>query len=224
MFCYRLRINGLWREFDLLDIALIPRVVISQATDETLMWDVFTWGIVDPTQLGVLDQAPMRVITDLFDEWQKDSMVTVEDVIRLNHLIEKHSEPLEVDLIGKGLRLRDCPSTHFNWRDLHVLVRYAEPHSNIVAATDPDKFGWGRVEMLLARMVDATEWIQWSKTKAASDGGDPPDRIPRPGVAAKKKRAGFDTKPLPVSRIRELARLETDEAVRQHKLAIAFRM
>ena len=223
MFCYRLQANGLWRELDLRNLAEIPRAVIEQATVDSIMWDVFDWGIIEVSQMSVLDNAPMRMIKDIYSEWQKDSQIDVEDIMQLMNLIEKHSAPLELDLIDRGLRLRDCPSDRFNWRDLYVIVSYADPYTNVVAATDPERYGWGKQEMLLARLIDSAEWLVWSKTKDAAEGGDPPERMKRPGVKPKKKRAGFDTKPLPLSRIRELAKIETDQAVRQHKMELAFR-
>lgn len=230
MFGYRFKIAGRWREFDLRTLAEIPAFVFRQATHESLMWDVFGWGIVDYLQgMLILDAAPMHLIRDLYAEWQKDSQIEVEQILQLIACIEKHGAPLEADLIQSGLRLRDCPSERFNWRDLWVYITYADTKSRILAASDPDRAGWDLHAMLLAQIADDTTWLHWAKTEAATKrGATPPDRIPRPGVKKKPTRPGSRTKPMPMSRIRKLAGLdkmheEISDEQRQRKLENAFR-
>jgi hypothetical protein len=222
---YRIKVGGQWREIDLRPLAEVPGDVIANAQPDGLIWDVFAWGMVDPMQMMVLDQTPMRLIRGLWHEWQQDSSIQVNDIRQLLDLIDKHSEALEADLIDKGLRLRDCPSPQFNWRDLWVLVRYSGRNSNIVGASNPDLAGWDKQSMLQAQACDALNWLVWAQTEDAAKGNDPPDLIVRPGVKPKEIRPGSKTKPRPISEIRQLAGLDpsADEIERSKKIAAAFR-
>jgi hypothetical protein len=230
MHAYRFRVAGQWREFDLRPLTELPPVVIRQATKESLMWDVFAWGMVDYLRgMLILDIVPMRLIRDLYAEWQKDSRIEIGEIMGLMGLIEKHGGPLEADLIKDGLRLRDCPSEHFNWRDLWVYVTYADVNSRIVAASNPDIAGWTLECMLLANVADDTAWLHWAKTKGALEkSASPPELIPRPGVKRKPVRPGSKTKPITIARARELAGLDkmhegVSEKEYQRRLENAFR-
>jgi hypothetical protein len=223
---YRLKAGRLWREIDLRPLSEIPGDIITRATTNSLRWDVLAWGLVDPTQIAVLDAAPMRLIRDLYDEWQKDSGIGVDEICQLLALIDKHSEALEADLIDKGLRLRDCPTPAFNWRDLWVLVRHSSRNSHIVGAANPDVAYWDHHAMLQAAMIDSLNWLVWAKTEKAAKGGDPPDPLVRPGVEPKPVRAGSKVKPMTLSKLREHAGLHgpttDDDEDRQRKIAAAF--
>lgn len=225
MRAYRIQIGRRWHEVELRSLAEIPREIVSRATDDSIVWESFVWGMIDAAQIAVLDRAPMRHVLGLWREWQKDSGIEINQIRKLLALIDKHSEPLEVDLIDKGLRLRDCPSPQFNWRDLSVLVRFSGPHSNLFGATSPKTAGWDRLAMLMADAVDDLNWLVWAKTKAAADGGDPPDPLERPGVKSKQGRPGAKTKPMPISKIREKAGLDQtqDPDERRKKINAAFR-
>jgi hypothetical protein len=220
---YRIKVLGQWREIDLRPLAEVPGDVISNARPDSVMWDVFAWGMVNPMQMAVLDQASMRLIRALWWEWQHDSSIQVNDIRQLLALIDQHAEALEADLIDKGLRLRNCPSPQFNWRDLWVFVRYCGRHSNIVGVTNPDLAGWDKHAMLQARACDALNWLVWAQTEDAQEGGDPPDLIVRPGVEPKPVRPGSNVKPRPVSEIRKLAGLDDQsDDERKKKIFAAF--
>lgn len=209
MHAYRFKVGGRWREFDLRSLTQIPASVLTHATYESVMWDVFGWGMHDFIQgMLILDAAPMHLIRDIYEEWQKDSQIQVEEIFGLLALIDEHGGPLEADLLDAGLRLRDCPSESFSWRDLWVFVTYADVGSRIVAATNPEQAGWDKHAMLLATIADDTTWLHWAKTQAAADGGMPPDRIVRPGVKPRAIRPGSKTKPMTIARVRELAGLD----------------
>lgn len=184
------------------------------------MWLILGWA---SGEVNAFDDMPMRKIRALFRQWEKDSHIELVEIRSLLALIEKHSAPLEADLIKAGLRLRHCPSTEFNWRDLWVFVAYMDPSSSLYSAVNPDAGGWTRTNMLLADIADSASWLVWSKTRAASKGGTPPDRIPRPGVAKKKHRDGSKVKPAPLQRIREVYGIsEASDPFRARKIATAF--
>ena len=205
---YRLRVTHRWYEVELRPISEVPLEVIRAATPHSLIWDVFAWGMVDSS---LLDHAPMSRIKALWEDWQKDCGITITEIRQLANLIDQHSEALEMDLIEKGLRLRDCPSPGFTWHDLRIIVQHAAPNSHIVAATQPERAGWDKEAMLLAQAVDALNWLVWAKTEAAAKGGQPPDPIQRPGIKARPVRPGSKTKPMPISKIREHAGIGPDE-------------
>lgn len=103
---------------------------------------------------------------------------------RLQRLAAEHGDALEADLILSGLRLRDCPSREFDWRDLHVFVKYVGVRSNLYRAMFPDSANWDLTNQLLAAAVDIGNWFVWARQGGK---GERPDRIPRPGVAVDPK-------------------------------------
>lgn len=220
-----MQVDGRWCDFELRSLAEVPRHVIRQASKESITWDVLLWGMVDLGQMALLDRAPIRHINRLFSSWEADSAITPGEVAQLLNLIEDHSAPLEADLIRRGMRLRDFPSDRHNWRDLWVFVTLPDTDDRTYAATNPDRAGWDKATMLLADIADSNGWLQWAKTKAAADGGSPPERIIRPGVKAPEHRKGSKVKPMTMSRVRELAcgQLNTSPEERQQKLARIFR-
>jgi Family of unknown function (DUF5361) len=225
MRCYRIKVDGVWREIDLRPLSEVPSVVVTESNSQNMLWDVFGWGMVKPEQVSVLDHAPIRLIRKLFQDWEEDSRITLGEIRGLIELIGKHPDPLEMDLIDKGLRLRDCPSAGFNWRDLKLIVEYLGPDSKLVAETQPDNAHWDKHAYLLADIVDGINWLCWSKTEDAHKrNGNPPDPVPRPGVK-KKGRAGFNTKPIPMQRARELAGIDPSrkDTDRSKKIAAAFK-
>lgn len=98
----------------------------------------------------------------------------------LLELLREHREEVEYLLIKHGLRLRDCPSPGFNWRDLWVIVRHDPEIRDLVQPLE-DR-GWGLAEQLSAMAVDSLAWLVWAKTKDAEKGRNKPKPIPRPGV------------------------------------------
>lgn len=228
MFAYRIQVDRVWREIDLRSLAELPREVVLHTTPDNLMWDCFAWGMIRTEQLLVLDHAPMRRVKRLFHEWQQDSGIEVEEIAQMLALIKEHSLALEADLLALpgGLRLRDCPSERFNWRDLWAFITYARADTNIVGATSPDKFAWDRTNMLLADVADGIDWLCWTKSEDAQNGGSPPQRRPRPGIKVKEPRKGSRTKPVPVSRIREVYGVDTekeDNLSHQRKVEAVFK-
>lgn len=139
----------------------------------------------------------------------------------LLNLIDEHSEALEFDLIGRGLRLRDCPSPGFNWRDLWVLCRHLGRDSALYQSMNPDDdTSWSVTDYLLALVADNTAFRLW---QSAGGKGKKPKPIPRPGDVKKVKGdalpvndmadwLGWDA-PAEVV-VSGLSRGERDEAVR----------
>jgi len=187
------------------------------------IWSALGWGLVDGRQIDVLESATMRQITQLFRAWEKDSGVKVADLAGLLDLIKDHGEAIEADLINVGMRLRDFPSERHNWRDLLVFVKFLGVESNLYADRYPDSAGWTRIALLLADIADSTGWLQWAKTKSAAEGGEPPDRIPRPGVKPPARRKGSRVKAMPLSKLKQLAGLDGERSERTQKLRKIFR-
>lgn len=105
--------------------------------------------------------------------------------VSLIELCAEHGESLEFDLIGLGLRLRDCPSPAFNWRDLWVIVRHLGRDSATWRAANPDEdTSWTVTDYLLAVIADNTGFRLW---QAAGGKGQRPKPIPRPGDVKKYK-------------------------------------
>src|SRR5699024_12634193 len=78
-------------------------------------------------------------------------------ILSLLSLVDEHSEALEFDLIRLGLRLRDCPSPEFNWRDLWVVCRRLGRDSELYKSTNPDdETSWTVTAYLLAMVADNT--------------------------------------------------------------------
>ena len=224
MFHYRLRVAGRHHDFSLKPLSEVPRHIVGQATRASAMWDMLNWGTVDSGQLALLDRAPLRAIKALYREWATDSGITVEEVAQLLNLIDEHGGELEADLIDKGMRLRDFPSERCNWRDLHVIVRHSNAESRVFGVLEPDRAGWTKATMLLADIADSNNWLQWAKTKAATEGGEPPDRIPRPGVKPPERRKGSKVKPSTISTIDRLSGVDRgDRDSRATRLSKAFK-
>jgi len=214
---YRMKIARVWREFDLRDLGEVPKDVVLQSTSEGLIWEMLQWGLVDRANIVVIDQAPMRLINDLYKQWQQDSGIQVEEeLFQILAIIDKRSGPLEADLIDMGMRLRDFPSERHTWHDLWVIMSHFGYHSHLFGAMYPERAGWDKNNMLLADIADSNNWLVWAKSRAAQEGGAPPDRIVRPGVK-NEHRPGSRVKPSPRSKIRKLAGLDEPEAQRSPK-------
>lgn len=109
----------------------------------------------------------------------------------LDVLIEAHRVPLEFDLIGLGLRLRDLGTDALTWSDLWAICSCASPDSALSRALHPDSAQWRLGELLLADIADSLRWIAWTKSRAAQrPGARPPKRIPRPGVEDDREQIG----------------------------------
>src|SRR6185312_15833247 len=91
-------------------------------------------------------------------------------IISLLDVIEEHGAALEADLIDKGLRLRDCPTKKFNWRDLLVIYRHLGFSSHTYESMHPDQAGWTLTNQLLAASADVLRWLQWVKTEDGAAG------------------------------------------------------
>lgn len=81
-----------------------------------------------------------------------------------------------------GERLRDVPSPACTWRDVWVLVRYAQPGTALFRALGGEQADWGLTEQLQAMQVDYLAWLVWAKTKDGQAGRNAPKPVPRPGV------------------------------------------
>lgn len=210
------RYNLIRHEVVMRSLAELPRELVGAD-----VWSILEWGCGG--DMRPFDEAPMRKIRKLFEQWETDSQVTLRQIASLVRLAGDHGMALEADLIAAGLRLRHCPSTDFNWRDLWVFVAHLGPESNIFAKTRPDEAGWTRQAMMMADLIDVANWLAWSKSKAAQDGSPPPDRIPRPGVKPREVRKGSRVKAVPMQRINEVYRLDERRSVqRERKLSNIF--
>lgn len=85
------------------------------------------------------------------------------------------------------MRLRNCPSEDFNWRDLRVFVKYVGVSSHLYRKLFPESADWDMSNQLLASVIDLMRWFQWVKMGGTDSGLPAPDPIERPGV---KKRRG----------------------------------
>ena len=104
-------------------------------------------------------------------------------ILSLLTLIGDHGEALEFDLIRLGLRLRDCPSPGFNWRDLWVICRRLGRDSELYKSMNPeDDTAWSVTDYLLAMVADNTAFRLW---QAAGGKGKKPKPVPRPGDVKK---------------------------------------
>ena len=95
-------------------------------------------------------------------------------------MVEEHREAIERDLVMAGLRLRDWPTAEFNYRDLFVLIRQAQPGSAVYRAMTGEDGMWGLPEQLLAAVADRVEWLVWMQSSDAPKGRNKPRPIPRP--------------------------------------------
>ncbi len=90
-------------------------------------------------------------------------------------------------------------------RALLAFVDNLPPESATAAAIAPDKAGWSRTDMLLARICEGIEelaWIAAAKGVKKSKWPKRPQRIPRPGVEPDEgRRIGKD--PIPISQFDE---------------------
>lgn len=103
--------------------------------------------------------------------------------LSLLELTREHTEAIEYDLIGLGLRLRDCPSPAFNWRDLWVVARRLGRDSQLYQEMNPDDDpSWNVKEYLLAQAVDALTMRLW---QAGGGKGRKPKPVVRPGDVKK---------------------------------------
>lgn len=137
---------------------------------------------------------------------------------------EEHRGALEADLIKAGLRLRNCPSPEFTWRDLQIFIEYLDNDSCLVAVVHPERAGWTKPNMLLAELIDTARIHLWLNTKAGQEGRDFPEPIERPGIKKKEPRKGSKVKPLPLSKIKEIYGAQpSNDVERQRKLAAMFR-
>ncbi|MFZ2528394.1 MAG: DUF5361 domain-containing protein [Rhodococcus sp. (in: high G+C Gram-positive bacteria)] len=89
-----------------------------------------------------------------------------------------------------------------DWSELKAVVKQSlrDPHSSLFFAIAPDDAGWGKLEQLLAELVDTAHWVKWSKTTDAKFNRNHPKPIPRPGVV-KPERIGED--PIPMDEMDE---------------------
>jgi hypothetical protein len=126
-------------------------------------------------------------------------------------------------LIKAGLRLRDCPSPGFTWRDLQVFIEYLDNDSCLVAAVYPDRAGWTKQNMLLAYLIDTARIHLWLNTKDGHERRNFPEPIDRPGIVKPEPRKGSKVKPLPLSKIREIHGAQPTGVERKRKLEAIFR-
>lgn len=124
-------------------------------------------------------------------------------ILGLLCVVEEHGDALEYDLIRAGLRLRDCPSEAFTWRDLLVFVRHSDDRSALWQAQHPKFKGWPIEARLLAIIANALRWLVWAKTRDGAKNRNKPVPI-GPDMNDKVSRPGLKVKPAPLSRVKQL--------------------
>jgi hypothetical protein len=180
----RERVTHVTRHFTFADLTVMPLSIITDSwgrSAEAVMWAALEWAL-PAEQFATLDDMPLSAVRQQVSAWEAHHQITLEEMIGLARTIKNHPLELEADLIEIGLRLRNCPTPEFNWRDLYVIVKTRGPHSNLYAAVFPDKAGWDLPAQLAAEGVDVLRWLQWAKSEAAQDPSTMPKPIPRPGV------------------------------------------
>lgn len=226
------RIVIVQRTFTFTDLCLIPKQVLlgsMNVNKETLMWSALRWALPSD-QYALLDDMPMSSIREQVSWWEEQSGITLDEVVGLLRTVTRHKSEAEFDLIQAGLRLRDCPSEQFNWRDLMVLVKHADRHTRLFKACHPDAAEWDLNNQLLATAVDLLRWLQWAKTDKAQDPDSMPDPWPRPGVKSRERdlisKAGRPRKGMTIEKAKARFDRPTDaeqEADRAAKLYKLFR-
>lgn len=86
---------------------------------------------------------------------------------------------IEYDLMRCGSRLRDFPDGGVTWRDLHVLVRHAQPDSAVFKALNPHWQQTPELEFLRAMEHDLRV-LSWMQSKDGHRGRDFPEPVPLP--------------------------------------------
>lgn len=142
-------------------------------------------------------------------------------IFGLVDLIDGHGAALECDLIGLGLRLRDCPSDGFDWRDLLVIVKYSDDKSKLWQSQNPKYAGWTLTDRLLAIIANALRWLVWAKTKDGRKNRKRPVPIGPDMGSDKQTRPGLKPKPAPLSKVRQLLGLD-DRDNNRKRLAKVF--
>lgn len=178
------RVTRVTRHFTFADLTVMPLSIITDSWErsaDAVMWAALEWAL-PAEQFAVLDDMPLSAVRQQVSAWEAHFGITLEEIIGLARTRKNHPVELEADLIEIGLRLRNCPTPEFNWRDLYVIVKTRGPHSNLYGAVFPDKAGWDTANQLAAEAVDVLRWLQWAKSEAAQDPGTMPKPIPRPGV------------------------------------------
>lgn len=178
------RVTHKTRHFTFADLSVMPMSIITDSwkrSAHAVMWAALEWAL-PPDQFEALDDMPLSSVREQVSAWEAHFGITIEDVIGLVHTRKNHAVELEADLIEMGLRLRDCPSPEFTWRDLYVIVKTRGPHSHLYGSVYPEKAHWDTLNQLVAQGVDIMAWLQWAKSEASEDPSTMPKPIPRPGV------------------------------------------
>ena len=124
--------------------------------------------------------------------------------------MDEFEGPIEYDLIGLGLRLRDLGTERLSWRDLRVILLHSPRTSAYMRARMCESALWGVSEHLLASAVDALRWLVWSKTKDGEKNRNRPKPVPRPGVKPDKGRMS-DAVAMPVDELKKYLALPRGE-------------
>lgn len=114
-------------------------------------------------------------------------------IARLRGLIRDHSEAIERDLIGLGLRLRWLGTDRLTWRDLLVIVAAAKPGDAIFHAVHPDEPYPEQIQAHSLQMLRSVEyslqWLQWAKTEDGPRGINAPEPARFPWERSEKYAA-----------------------------------
>ena len=178
------RVTHATRHFTFADLTVMPMSIITDSwkrSADAVMWAALEWAL-PAEQFAVLDDMPFSAVREQVSAWEAHHEITIEEIIGLVRTRTNHALELEADLIEIGLRLRNCPTPEFNWRDLYAIVKTRGPHSNLYAAVYPDKAGWDMANQLSAEAVDVLRWLQWAKSEASENPDTMPKPSPRPGV------------------------------------------
>lgn len=190
-------------------LEMLPTQVSTAAASadnrDELVWLVIE-GCASGRDLELIDSMTLSELKLLIKSWELASTVTIDEVVQLARVIEEHGAALEYDLIGigDGLRLRDCPSEEFNWRDLLVIVKHSDDTTKLWASRNPKYAGWTLSTRLLAIIANALRWLVWAKTKDGSSNRNRPVPIGPDMGSDTQSRPGLKPKAAPLSKVKQM--------------------
>lgn len=109
--------------------------------------------------------------------------------------MDAHGPALEIDLIERGLRLRDVGTDALPWQDLRAIVAGSRPESALYRDVHGvEAAEWAPiVPQLLAAIFDAIQLNTYYLQRLGGATPDPPAQLPRPGVTPPERTAWAGT-------------------------------
>lgn len=107
----------------------------------------------------------------------------------LAELADAHREALVYDFLKMGRTVTDW-GIEVDWIELRMVMRWSGPETAFGRSLMGESVGWGRVEHLLAAILDQLAALSW---QTGGGKGTRPKPLPRPGVGPKKSKHGGTT-------------------------------